>query len=352
MDIEDKTVWQQAAGDTNRDYVDLCLEWGVILNGPGYLGPWPKCREPLLADGWSKHKLNDLQRFSEEIKDGDIVVLRLGTSSVYGVGVIDGEYEYQANFGDVDGWDLEHVRRVRWVWQGEKSPKFKTYALKLGDTTQKLNEGEVLEWLRGLAVSKSDFVAPLLDLPVEKAKDVTIEDMAKFLFEEGVADDSISNLTKVIGELSRIACWYDGKPTPSESETIAYLAVPLLRALGWTPQKMAIEWNRLDLALFRALPRGDDSLAVVVEAKQKGRSCLSAFEQAREYAEQEARAGCRKIIVTDGLRYGIFKRSKKGFQLYAYVNLTRLRSSYPIYKCLGANEGLLAMTPESAIAEK
>ena len=105
MDIEDKTVWQQAAGDTNRDYVDLCLEWGVILNGPGYLGPWPKCREPLLADGWSKHKLNDLQRFSEEIKDGDIVVLRLGTSSVYGVGVIDGEYEYQANFGDVDGWD-------------------------------------------------------------------------------------------------------------------------------------------------------------------------------------------------------------------------------------------------------
>jgi hypothetical protein len=351
MNIEGKTVWQQAAGDTNRDYVKLCLDWGVILNGPGYLGPWPECREPLLAEEWSKHKLSDLQRFCEDMKDGDIVVLRLGTSSVYGVGVIAEEYEWQANFGDVDGWDLQHVRRVRWVWQEEKSPSFKTYALKFGDTTQKLNEGEVLDWLKELPVSKTDIDAPLPDLPVTAAEEVTIEDMAEFLFEEGVADDSISNLTKVVGELGRIANWYDGKPNPSESETIAYLAVPLLRALGWTPQKMAIEWNRLDLALFRTLPRGDNSLAVVVEAKKKGQSCLSALWQAEGYAGQEGREGCRKIIVTDGLRYGIFKRSGEGFQLYAYVNLTRLRSNYPIYDCRGANEGLLAMTPESAIAE-
>ena len=33
MNIAGRNIWQQAAGDTNRDYVALCLKWGVILNG-------------------------------------------------------------------------------------------------------------------------------------------------------------------------------------------------------------------------------------------------------------------------------------------------------------------------------
>jgi len=41
MDIEGKKIWQQAAGDMDRDYVDLCLKWDVILNGPGHRGSRP-----------------------------------------------------------------------------------------------------------------------------------------------------------------------------------------------------------------------------------------------------------------------------------------------------------------------
>ena len=33
MDILDRTIWQQASGDTNRDYAEWCLKW-MILNGP------------------------------------------------------------------------------------------------------------------------------------------------------------------------------------------------------------------------------------------------------------------------------------------------------------------------------
>ena len=80
----------------------------------------------------------------------------------------------------------------------------------------------------------------------------------------------------MIDELVRIAKWYqkDNQKdnNPSEFETVAYLAVPLLRALGWTPQKMAIEWNNVDIALFNQLPREDKNLNVVVEAKKKGNS--------------------------------------------------------------------------------
>jgi len=53
MDISGKPIWQQAAGDTDRDYSQLCLEWDVILNGPGYAGAWPASAEPLTRDGWS-----------------------------------------------------------------------------------------------------------------------------------------------------------------------------------------------------------------------------------------------------------------------------------------------------------
>lgn len=36
IDLENRNIWQQAAGDSNRNYVGICLDWDVILNGPGY----------------------------------------------------------------------------------------------------------------------------------------------------------------------------------------------------------------------------------------------------------------------------------------------------------------------------
>jgi len=148
-----------------------------------------------------------------------------------------------------------------------------------------------------------------------------------------------------MGELSRIANWYQRSDMPSEHETVAYLVVPLLRALGWTPQRMAIEWNRIDVALFERLPRSDESLRIVVEAKKMDNSCLRAAPQAETYAG--SRMGCDRLIVTDGMRYGVLTRSTdEGFKLHAYMNLARLRSGYPIYGCEGAQEALLAMAPE------
>jgi hypothetical protein len=151
VDIDGKAIWQQAAGDNNRNYAELCLRWDVVLNGPGYAGPWPECRDALQADQWSARKLTDLWRFSEEMRDGDIVVLRIGTATVLGAGEIVGPYQWSDEFGDVDGWDLQHIRRVRWLWHSTTEPKtFDTYALKQGDTTQKLGDSAVKEWLRAL----------------------------------------------------------------------------------------------------------------------------------------------------------------------------------------------------------
>jgi len=345
MDISGKTIWQQAAGDTDRNYGDLCLKWDVILNGPGNAGPWPTHQGDFLAGGMSARKATDIKRFSEQMQDGDFVVLRTGTASVHGVGQVVGPYEWCDEFGDVDGWDLQHVRRVRWLWRSEGDPQvFDAYSMKRGDTTQKLGSGAVADWLAQLNVSKDAWTRPLASLP-GKAAAVTVEDISEFLFDHGVASASITALLGEIGELTRIAKWYQRSDMPSEHETVAYLVVPLLRALGWTPQRMAVEWNHVDVALFELLPRVDKSLRVVVEAKKMDSSCLSAASQAMSYAQP--RPQCHRLIVTDGMRYGVYVRIEaKPFKLHAYMNLARLRDAYPVYDCGGAEDALLAMAPE------
>lgn len=352
MDGLNRTVWQQACGDTDRNYADVCLNWGVILNGPGNPGPWPDCAQVLREDGWSARKITGLRRFTEEMKDGDLVVLRLGTGKVLGVGELVGEYQWHDAFGDIDGWDLQHVRRVNWFWKYGKEPKtFPTYELKLGDTTQKLNSNNVLEWIQTLENAEKTIKSNLRELPLSGSSvDTALTDVSEHLFDHGVASHSITTLLKEIGELIRIAKWYQrAKSMPSESETIAYLVVPLFRALGWSPQHMAVEWNRVDVALFNELPRDSQSLRAVVEVKKMDKSCLTAFDQALSYAIENK---CLQIIVTDGLRYGVFvRRPTSTFRLYAYLNLTRLRNQYQIYDCHGALDALLSMAPESKPAE-
>lgn len=344
MNLNDKTIWQQASGDKDRNYSDICLKWDVILNGPGYAGKWPDCIKKLKEDRRSKRKITDLKRFCEEIKGGDIVVLRLGTTDVFGVGIIVGTYDWVDEFSDVDGWDLQHVRRVKWIWKDKDNPKkFPVHTLKQGDTTQKLKSEKVINWIKTL-----DFDNTLINNPVEIQKsennNISLESISEYLFDQGVASNSIENLIKEIDELTRIAKWYTKLGNPSEHETRAYLVIPLLRALGWTPQKMAIEWKNMDVALFTQLPRDKKNLTAIVEFKKKDKSCLTAMSQAESYAE--GKPNCKRLIVTDGLRYGVFIRKNDKYDLHAYMNLTNMRDDYPIYDCKGIKAALRAMTLE------
>lgn len=350
MDLSGRTIWQHAAGDTDRSYADVCTRWDVILTGPGADGPWPQARHRT-SDPLSSRKLTDIARFVEEMRPGDLVILRLGTSRVCAVGELtDDGYGWNEEFGDVDGWDLQHFRRVRWWTSVQAIPEFPAYAMKLGDATQRLGDGPVRDWLGKLQVPETDRARPLADLSALAADGHAIatsqSEIADYLFGSGVASSAISTLMGEMGELARIANWYRSRDAsmPSERETVAYLVIPLLRALGWTPQRMAVEWNLVDIALFSALPRSDDRLSVVVEAKRMDKSCLAAQSQAWDYAR--GRPGCERLIVTDGLRYGVYRTDGGEPRLHAYLNLTRLRDAYPVYGCHGARHALLAMAPE------
>jgi len=354
MVIKDKQIWQVAAGDKDRNYVDLCLLWDVIVWGPGIFGPWPDCISEMKDERRGQVPIG--RRFCEEIKAGDLIVLRMGTSEIYGVGEVIDPVLWLDDFGDIDGWDLQIVRRVRWLWNYSQNPKtFPTHTLKFGATVLKMDSLEVLDWLQKLKVNSQTYARDLATLP-ESCIDrnripfLNNNEISDYLFDQGISADSIDSLLAQMGELVRIANWYyRSEQDISEHETVAYLVVPLLRALGWTPQKMAVEWGKVDIALFNRLPRKDNHLVVVVEAKKMGNSCLTAKSQAETYAEQEGREECRRLIVTDGLRYGVYIREKgKKFpdKPQAYLNLTRMVDSYPILQCNGAKEALLLMAAD------
>ncbi|CAM3733136.1 hypothetical protein [Litorimonas haliclonae] len=341
MKIENRQVWEQASGDGNRSYSKECLNWDVILNGPGAYGSWPEEKDRSYLESMNRpRKRTGLWRFAEEMKDGDIVVLKLGQKIGVAIGVIVGDYVWNNSFGDVDGWDLQHIRRVRWLYT--KRQNFGEKVFKRGDTTQKLKSKTVLEWIKELSLN-FEILTEVKTLPEDIDRGTTLDQISEYLFDNGMASGSINKLSQNMDELVRIARWYArSEAKVSEAETIAYLVIPFLQNLGWTPQRMAIEWHRVDVALFSALPRDTKNLTTVVEVKKRGNSCLTAQSQAENYADKH---GCDRLVVTDGIRYGVFLRQDGEFKLHAYLNITRLKSSYPIYDCLGAQNAILTMSP-------
>ena len=350
MDIDGRTVWQHAAGDQHHNHVSLCLKWGVIVGGPGTKS-W--CE---YTDDQKREERAEVQRLCDEMREGDLVVLKLGLSQLKGIGVV-GNYQHVDEFNDIDGWELGHARRIRWLHRD--CHQFKTNVFTISATIRLHNES-ALAWIRD-TLSRVDDDGLWRDSDVKplnfRAKDGTSpelkeDDLATYLFEEGLPSDAIRELLDPKGSFVQMANWYWTR-LASEQETVCHLVVPLLKVLGWTPQKIAIEHNRIDVALFSRLPRNNENLVLVVEAKRLHQACLGAFEQAKEYAKDYG--NCKRIIVTDGLRFGVYLREGNEWpskpKPYAYLNVRRLRRSYPIYddadhRILGAKEAIYAMTPE------
>jgi hypothetical protein len=109
---------------------------------------------------------------------------------------------------------------------------------------------------------------------------------------------------------------------PSEHELIAHFVVPFLRALGWPPERIGIQWRRIDVAVFRALPRTPENCYFVIEAKRLGAGVEGALDQAKGYVE--ALGVARDVIVTDGIRYRMYA-GDRAFGPVAYANLARLK---------------------------
>ena len=342
MNLDGKTLWQVGAGDTERAYPGLCLRYDVMIAGPGHEGPY--------LDGKYAHYgdiENSLRRMCLDAQRGDVVLLRLGTSQVHAIGIIeDDSSDWSEAFGDVDGWRLQHLRRVRWLTGSARTFPTKTFGT-MGRTFAAVHKPELRQWVESIEVTPSDKQRKLAELPVDGGS-LDEDELGRRLFVEGLSSDRVDHLVGRLASLRRVAQWYSNpekKPEgrPSEHETVAFLVLPMLFALGWSEQTAAVEWKSVDIALFDRMPSADRTLACVVEAKYLDRSVFSPAGQAAAYALKPGRENCKRLIVTDGIRYAVHEREEGAFRLLAYLNLLRLRESYPVLDCGGAVQAILAM---------
>jgi hypothetical protein len=303
-----RSVWQVSGGPANRDYSDIFLKYGVALIGPGDAGPWRMGREDDEFEGWF------VRRFATELEIGDVLLLRTGISKIRAVGIVASEYLYLPQFDDVNGWDLQHGRRVRWC----KLPNTYDFGLSVFGANpprlSKLASAEIL-----------DYAHRFIESPPTNWQSVSLHALPS---EEPFWESPPSNLHDLIAQVHDLAGLYCENEKfgslPTEDELIAHYVVPFLRKMGWPVENIAIKWRHVDVTVFRALPRRPENCQFIIEAKRLGSGVEGALDQAKNYLRDLGIE--REIVVTDGIRYRMYEGSNN-FAHIAYANLDRLKVS-------------------------
>ena len=101
-----------------------------------------------------------------EGEKNDIVILRKGDRYVLAVGIIADEkpvwIEY---FGGVDGFMLQHTRRVRWLPNSERKFPSMTLGRQVGRFAT-VDVDIIQKWVKRLKVSNKIFTRRLVSLPI------------------------------------------------------------------------------------------------------------------------------------------------------------------------------------------
>jgi hypothetical protein len=302
-----RAVWQVSGGPVSRSYANIFLSYGIALIGPGDAGPWSRER---YADDFALQGF--VGRFAEEISIGDVFLLRTGVATISAVGIVASNYLYLEQFDDVNGWDLQHARRVRWCRLAHEHT-FSTQVFGASPTRcSRVLQKEALDFAERFLNSPPTHwqTAPLPGLPAEEPP---LEEVPRAL--QGIVAQA-ADLVPLLQDRRAF-----GEP-PSEDELIVHFVVPFLRALGWPPERIAVQWRRTDVALFGSLPRTPENCHLVIEAKRLGAGVEGALEQAKGYVEALG-VPCN-VVVTDGVRYRMYAGGR-GFEPVAYANLARLK---------------------------
>ncbi len=302
----DRSIWQLSGGPASRSYAEMFVRYGVGLVGPGDPGPWDAERSDEDYDG------SFVRRFASEMQVGDVVLLRTGLSRIRAVGLVAGEYEYLIQFDDVNGWDLQHARRIRWC---ELPVEYDFGSSVFGANPPRLSRvgcEAVVNYAQRFVASPPTYwqEKPLPMLPAE----------------EPLLDEPPKALRNLMAEVQDLypLLWDRERfgDHPTEDELVAHFVVPLLRALGWPPERIAVQWRHVDVAVFTALPRTPESCHLVIEAKRLGAGVEGALDQAKGYVQ--ALHVPRDIVVTDGVRYRLYAAAQD-YAPVAYANLVRLK---------------------------
>ncbi len=332
------TYWQVAAGEGAREYSDVFLKYGVMFMGAGNPGSFRERPDYFRKQKWG----TKIVALADRVQCGDVVILkrpRRKQWQVVAVGRVTGEYEWLEQFEDVEGWDLQHCRRVEWV---KPSSQTIVEGLSMG-TFMRCNRQE----LQGLACQLlgEGIRQPSEDIP-QPANRITEEHLVGSLIVNGLRPADAEAVIRAIWHVRRLARWYaDYGRNLSEHEIRTFLIVPILLALGWSEQRFKIEWNHTDVSLFsepftRHSKPGDPR--VILESKRMGTGLDHAERQVRRYARDFK--DCNMLVTTTGVRYHLYTKKPceswdaprmKESHLSAALNLFNLKDRHPYLPSVG-----------------
>jgi hypothetical protein len=296
------SVWQVGSGDDARPYIKWMRDNQLVAIGPGWAGRWP-------STGYGSGAY--VRRFAEKPCEGDLVVAKQGRHTALAIGVL-GPYDFSSDLDDIEGWDLCHFRRVLWLTENEHHFGRAVFAV---DRFSQCHDTDVLAWVK----------RSIGDSPLDPPK---VESLPPL--ETAGPRLNPQTLDPELREVIELARWWQdnawgeafaGRP-PREIELLTHVTVPLLRALGWPPQQIAIGWRYADIVLFSEESRIDEHVRVIIEGKRIGQGLRWAEGQAERYAGKLGHMV--DLVTTDGLRY---KLVRPGNDDRFEANLPKLRAS-------------------------
>lgn len=314
--------WQVAAGEGARNYSSVFIKFGVMLIGPGERGPVPKLED------WYKEHEPQVIAFTKQVQLGDLVVLKRPYHEewqILAVGRVTGAYKDLEQFDDVEGWDLRHSRKVEWV-----VPKDRLLVKGLATGRfRRIHRSALAEKIQ--QVLKDGEKQEAIEIPAP-AGESSLEDLVEGLIGKGLRPADAETVIETMGRVHRLARWYAryGRDL-SEHEIRTFLIVPILLALGWSEQKIKIEWRNTDMSFFREVYKRGEKPSMILESKRKGEGLHYAERQLMKFARQFPE--CRHLVASDGIRYQLYVKQgtqwniKEDFK--AYANLLNLKDRHP-----------------------
>ena len=190
------------------------------------------------------------------------------------------------------------------------------------------------------------------DLPATIPEPLTLTEFGEALFSVGLANDPVEHVLRAIERQRRLLRWYkdygEASRRPDEHEVVSHMVLPLLLALGWSEQLLAVEWHKVDLAGFRSTPSKANVCTLVCEAKGVTHGLDGVLDQAIRYVNKLHLSECRKILVTQGGRFYLHQRNADGGWQETpsgYINVEKIRTNHIVPSDTNAVKTLMMLTP-------
>jgi hypothetical protein len=350
-------VWQIGCGESGRRYHDLFLRHDVMFCGPGDDGAYdPAVYRQAVKDGRvRKSQASRVRAFARQVRPGDVVLLRSG-HRVITLGVVaDPGYAFEPAFDDVYGWNLSHAHRVVWQEQFveelaeiQRDTKGIFGIRKQVPTFTAVSDDAILAPIQHLIPRCA--VRLLKELPPKPPAPLSPDEFGEALFARGMASDAVLRVKAAVEKQRRLLHWYRSSAAPgrpTEHEVVAHVILPLMLALGWSEQLLAVEWQKIDLAVFWGTPTDGPHCELICEAKGFGHGLQNVLRQAIDYTDKLGLSNCRKILLADGGRFYLYRRGETGWgeQPWGYMNVAKLRVDHLCPKGTSAVDTLMALTP-------